>query len=257
MDNILSIARSTYWRHASSKALYLLWVLLIVLIASATRYDVLSIGRSKVLTVDLGLALIALVGAGSIMILGLEVPRELRQRIAENLLSKPVGRDQYLMGKFLGAFLFAMGNVIFISIGFAVVLLVTENAITEQFLMPLVGIVGMVLILASAAALFGTFLSEVPAVIATFLVFWLGHSSQAIAKFADGMTGAGRTVLRAVYGLLPNLNLLNTRGDFSQTMFAKAPGVPWSYAGVSLAYALLYAIVLFVTALLIFRRRDL
>jgi len=257
MDNVLAIARSTYWRHASSKALYLLWILLIVLISSATRYDVLSIGRAKVLTVDLGLALIALAGAGSVMILGMEVPRELRQRLAENLLSKPVGRDQYLMGKFLGAFMFALGNVLFISIGFAIVLMISHTPITEQFLMPLIGIVGMLLILAAAAALFGTFLSEVPAVIATFLVFWLGHSTQAIAKLADQMQGAGRLVLRALYGLLPNLGLLNTRGDFSQAMFASAPGVPWNYAGITLAYALLYAVVLFITALLIFRRRDL
>lgn len=257
MDNIMAIARATYWRHASSKAIYLLWILLIVLISSATRYDVLSIGRSKVLVVDLGLALIALVGAGSIMILGLEVPRELRQRIAENLLSKPVGRDQYLTGKFLGAFLFAFGNVLFLSVGFLIVLLISKTPVTEQFILPLIGILGMMLILASAAALFGTFLSEVPAVIATFLVFWLGHSTQAVAHMADHMQGAGSMVLRAIYGVLPNLNLLNTRGDFSQTLFASAPGVPWSYMGISLAYALLYAVVLFVSALLVFRRRDL
>jgi ABC-type transport system involved in multi-copper enzyme maturation permease subunit len=254
MDNILSIARTTYWRHAGQKALYLLWLLLIGLIWTATRYNVLSIGRADVLMVDLGLALITLAGAGSVMILGQEVPRELRQRIAENLLSKPVGRDQYLMGKFLGTFLFALGNVIFLAIGFAIVLLITHNAITDEFFLPLVG---MILILAAVAALFGSFLSEVPAVIATFLVFWLGHSTQAIARLADGFQGPAHMAIRAVYGLLPNLGLLNTRGDFSQTMFAHSPGVPWSYAGVSLAYALLYAIVLFVSALLIFRRRDL
>lgn len=257
MENIMAIARSTYWRHAKSKSLYILWILLIVLIASATRYDVLSLGRSKVLIVDLGLALTALVAAGSVMVLGMEVPRELRQRIAENLLSKPVGRDQYLIGKFFGTFLFSLSNIVFISVGFIIVMLTSNVQISEEFLLPLIGIIGMTLILAATAALFGTFLSEVPAVIATFLVFWLGHSTQAIAHMADRMQGAGQFVLRAIYGLLPNLNLLNTRGDFSQSMFASAPSVPWSYAGLSVAYALLYAVVIFITAMLVFRRRDL
>src|SRR5688572_28809393 len=99
MDNVMAIARSTYAKHAKSKALYLLWIILIILIATAARYDVLSIGRAKILMTDLGLALVALVGAASVMVLGYEVPHELRQRIAENLLSKPVGRDQYLFGK--------------------------------------------------------------------------------------------------------------------------------------------------------------
>lgn len=257
MENIMAIARSTYWRHAKSKSLYVLWILLIILIASAARYDILSLGRSKVLIVDLGLALTALVAAGSVMVLGMEVPRELRQRIAENLLSKPVGRDQYLIGKFVGAFLFSLGNVVFISVGFIIVMLSSDIHITDQFLLPLIGILGMTLILAATAAFFGTFLSEVPAVIATFLVFWLGHSTQAIAHMADRMNGAGHLVLRTIYGLLPNLNLLNTRGDFSQSMFSSAHGVPWSYAGLSVAYAVLYATIMFVTAMLVFRRRDL
>ena len=122
--------------------------------------------------------------------------------------------------------------------------------------MPFIGVIGMVIVLAAAAAFFGVFLGEVPAVIATFLVFWLGHS-QAIAKIADGLAGPGRMILRAIYGVPPDLGLLNTRANVSQSMFASAPSVPWTYAGISLAYALLYAIVLFVAALLVFRRRDL
>src|SRR5436190_8891377 len=121
MDNVIAIAKSTYSRHAKQKALYLLWLILIALISLAHRYDVLSIGRSKILLVDLGLALLSLVGAGSVLILGFEIPRELRQRVAENLLSKPVGRDQYLIGKFLGTILFALSNVIFVAIGFTIV----------------------------------------------------------------------------------------------------------------------------------------
>jgi ABC-type transport system involved in multi-copper enzyme maturation permease subunit len=257
MDNVLEIARTTYSRHASSKALYLLWILLIILIAAADRYDVLSLGRARVLMVDLGLALIALVGAGSVLILGFEVPRELRQKIAENLLSKPVGRDQYLTGKFLGTLAFALGNVLFVSIGFAVVVLLTQDQISKQLLLPLVGVAGMVLVLAAAGAFFGAFLNEVPAVVATFLVFWLGHSTQAIAKIADEMTGLGHQALRALYGILPNLSLLNTRDDISQSLYADAPMISWTYAGLSFAYALLYAVVLFVAALLVFRRRDL
>jgi ABC-type transport system involved in multi-copper enzyme maturation permease subunit len=257
MDNVMQIARTTYAQHAKSKALYLLWILLIVLIATADRYDVLSLGRARILMVDLGLALIALVGAGSVLILGFEVPRELRQKIAENLLSKPVGRDQYLTGKFFGTLAFALGNVAFVTLGFAIVVLLTQDQLSKMLLLPLLGIVGMVLVLAAAGAFFGAFLSEVPAVVATFLVFWLGHSTQAIAQLADGMHGVGRQVLRAVYGILPNLGLLNTRADISQAMFADAPGVSWTYAGLSLAYAVLYAVVLFVAAVLVFRRRDL
>src|SRR5258708_6253216 len=142
MDNVLSIAKATYWRHASSKALYLLWLLLIALIWTADRYDVLSIGRANVLMLDLGFALVALVGATSVLVLGAELPRELRQKIAENLLSKPVGRDQYLTGKFLGTLLFALGNVLFISIGFVIVLLCTRAHVVQPvLLMPLIGVI--------------------------------------------------------------------------------------------------------------------
>jgi ABC-type transport system involved in multi-copper enzyme maturation permease subunit len=257
MDDVIAIARTTYWKHARSKALYLLWLLVIALIVTANRYDVLSLGRQKILMTDIGLALIALVGACSVMVLGVEVPRELRQRIAENLLSKPLGRDQYLTGKFLGALLFALSNMLFVTVGYVIALIATKNDVSGDLLIPLLGVFGMVLILTAASALFGSFLSEVPAVVATFLVFWLGHSTQAVAKLADKMDGSGHAVIRGIYGLLPNLSLLNSRGDFSQATFVHANVISWNYTLASLGYAVLYALVLFIAALYTFRKRDL
>ena len=257
MDDVIAIARTTYWKHARSKALYLLWLLVIGLIVTANRYDILSLGRHKILMTDIGLALVALVGACSVLVLGVEVPRELRQRIAENLLSKPLGRDQYLCGKFFGTLLFALSNVAFVTVGYVIALLATKSTVSSGLLIPLLGVVGMILILTSCSALFGSFLSEVPAVIATFLVFWLGHSTQAVARLGDKMDGSGRAVVRFIYGLLPNLGLLNSRGDFSQSTYAGANVLSWNYAGASFAYAVLYAAVLFVAALYMFRKRDL
>jgi len=257
MDNVLAIAGSTYAQHAKSKALYLLWILLIVLITSANRYDVLSIGRSKVLLVDLGLALISLVGAGSVLVLGFEVPRELRQKVAENLLSKPVGRDQYLTGKFLGTVLFAVCNILFVAVGFAIVVLFTKDAEPQELIIPTLGVIGMVLMLAAMGALFGSFMGEVPAVIATFLVFWFGHSTQVVAKMADQNGNVARAVLRTIYGILPNLDLLNTRAASTQSLFAGALPISAAYTIESLGYALLYTVVVFFAALLVFRQRDL
>jgi ABC-type transport system involved in multi-copper enzyme maturation permease subunit len=228
--------------------------MLIILIALANRYDVLSIGRSKILLVDLGLALLSLVGAGSVLILGFEVPRELRQRVAENLLSKPVGRDQYLIGKFLGTILFAIGNVLFVGIGFIIVCAIS-GAFPGEMLLPLLGVIGMVLMLAACAAFFGTFLGEVPAVVATFLVFWLGHSTQLLAKMAD--KGSAHAVLRFFYGLMPNLGLVNTRADASQSAFVHTSSLSWAYTVESLGYAILYTFVVFLAAMFVFRQRDL
>lgn len=257
MDNVLAIAKTTYSRHAKSVALYILWGLVIILIALANRYNVLSIGRAQILLIDIGLALLSLVGAGSVLILGFEVPREVRQREAENLLSKPVGRDQYLLGKFLGTLMFAFMNVLIVGIGFLIVVRVSEGSLPTEIFMPLLGIFGMVVMLASVGALCGAFLGEVPAVVATFLIFWLGHSTQILRQIADQSGSALRFVLRAVYGLLPNLGLLNTRSDASQALFAGAPAINWYYAAISMGYALLYSVVILAAALLIFRQRDL
>jgi ABC-type transport system involved in multi-copper enzyme maturation permease subunit len=257
MDNVLAIARTTFGKFAGNKTLYLLWVLLLVLIAATSMYNVLTIGRAKVLMIDLGLALIALVGACSVLIISYDIPRELRQRIAENMLSKPVGRDQYLIGKFLGSLSFALTNVLILTVGFLAIVQVAQQRFPVEVIPPLVGILGMMVVLAAAAALFGTFLSEVPAVLATFLVFWLGHSTQAILKLTAAADGSLTAVGKALYGLLPNLNLLNMRAESSQAMFAKAQPIAWDYVGMSAGYALLYAVALMSVAMMVFRRRDL
>jgi ABC-type transport system involved in multi-copper enzyme maturation permease subunit len=257
MDNITAIAKTTYSRHAKSLALYILWGLLIILIALANRYNVLSIGRGQILLVDMGLVLLSLVGGGSVLILGFEVPREIRQREAENLLSKPVGRDQYLLGKFFGTLLFAFSNVIIVGIGFCIVVKFSEGKLPPEMFVPIIGVLGMVLMLAAVGALFGAFLGEVPAVVATFLIFWLGHSTQIVRQLADQSGSGLRFVLQAIYGVLPNLNLLNTRTNTSQTLFASAPSVNWGFAAEGFGYALLYSVVILAAALLVFRQRDL
>ena len=259
MQNILAIMRTTYSRVASSKSLYLLWLILVGLIAAMNRYGELSMGRHKILMVDLGLILVSLVAAGSVLMVCGDIPRELRQRIAENLLSKPVGRDQYLIGKLLGTLLFTVVNVLLVSLGFCAVLTLTNEEprlIVMQVLQPLVGTLGMALILSAAAVFFGTFLSEVPAVVATFMVFWLGHSTAGILKHTQDAGLWLRSVGKVIYGVMPNLSLLNINDIASQGMYHDWPVPTWQYVGVSVLYGFLYASVLFAAALLVFRTRD-
>jgi ABC-type transport system involved in multi-copper enzyme maturation permease subunit len=262
VENIMAIARTTYSRVASTKALYLLWLILVALIATMNRYDVLSVNRQKILMVDLGLMLVSFVGAGSVLMVGGDIPRELRQRVAEGLLSKPVGRDQYLIGKFAGSLAFALMNVAIVSVGFCMVSVLTahddsQRQIAERLIQPLLGIAGMVIVLTAAATLFGTFLSEVPAVVATFLVFWLGHSTQIVLRLTRDAGDFVRMLGRGVYGLLPNLTLMNISDIASQGMFFQWPIMTWQYVVASLSYSVVYSAVLFAAALMVFRARDL
>ena len=67
----------------------------------------------------------------------------------------------------------------------------------------------------------------------------------------------GRAVLRTIYGILPNLDLLNTRAASTQSLFAGAMPITAAYTIESLGYALVYTVVIFFAALLVFRQRDL
>jgi len=251
MDNILAIADSTYTRILRVKSVYILLLLSIVFISTAHRYNDLTGGRHEILMIDLGLVVVSVVGLFSILVLAFDIPRELREKIAQNLLSKPLGRDQYLLGKFLGALYLALTTMTVVACGFCLVLFFEKGTVEFEIVQPLIGIFASIIILAAAATLFGTFLTEVPAAVLTFLVFWLGHSTHLFIKLGIASDGILKATGLLIFGMMPNLYLLDNKAAFSQSS-----EIPWSLVMWGLVYALVYASVLLSASVIIFRKRD-
>ena len=122
MNEIITIASSTWKNVLRMKVVYFLIFCALVLVGSAYNYDVLSMGLQKELMIDVSLVLNSIAAMLVVISLTFEIPKELREGVASTLLSKPLGRFQYLFGKMIGCIvicaLIAVGSFVIFNVAF-------------------------------------------------------------------------------------------------------------------------------------------
>lgn len=257
LDQTMAIARNTFREAVRDRVLYNLIVFALLLIGSAIFIGELSGGQEIKIVTDLGLSAMLLFGVFIAIFVGVGlVYKEIERRTLYAILSKPIGRGQFLFGKYLGLNLTLLLNVVLMGLGATLALVYVRRSWDSSLLRiwPAIFLIYVELMIVTAVALlFSSFSSPALSALLTFFVFIIGHFSgdlQSLANSAGNMPA--RWLFRALYYLLPNLS------NYS-VITATAHGVvPAPRALVApVVYALAYIVALLSIAALIFRRRNL
>ena len=109
----IAIARNAFREAVRDRVLYNLILFALLLIGSAIFLGELSAGQEAKIIVDLGLSAMLLFGAFIAIFVGVGlVYKEIERRTLYAILSKPVSRGQFLLGKYLGLSLTLLVNVL-------------------------------------------------------------------------------------------------------------------------------------------------
>jgi ABC-type transport system involved in multi-copper enzyme maturation permease subunit len=252
----LAIARNAFREAVRDRVLYNLVLFVLLLIAGAIFLGELSAGQEAKIIVDLGLSAMLLFGAFIAIFVGVGlVYKEIERRTLYAILSKPIGRGQFLLGKYLGLCLTLLINVLVMGIGLSLALIFVRrgwNPLALQIWPAIFLIYFELMIITAVALLFSSFSSPALSALLTFFVFIIGHFSADLKNLATtGNSVAARMLFRALYYLLPNL------ANFSLITPA-AHGVTPNASDFALAtvYMFVYVGVLLAAASLIFSRRN-
>jgi ABC-type transport system involved in multi-copper enzyme maturation permease subunit len=253
---IRTIARNTFREAVRDRVLYNLVLFALLLIGGAIFLGELSGGQEVKIIIDLGLSAILLFGVFIAIFVGVGlVYKEIEKRTLYAILSKPVGRGQFLVGKYLGLCLTLLVNILIMGVGVSLALAYVERGWNPMVLRiwPALMLIYLELaIITGVALLFSSFSTPALSALLTFLVFIIGHLSADLKSFAASLGGAtARWFFSGLYYLLPNL---------SHYSFITAAGhgyVPgFDVMLLALFYAVVYVIVLLSAATLIFGQRD-
>jgi len=256
IGQILAIARNAFREAVRDRVLYNLVLFVLLLIAGAIFLGELSAGQEAKIIVDLGLSAMLLFGAFIAIFVGVGlVYKEIERRTLYAILSKPIGRGQFLLGKYLGLCLTLLINVLVMGIGVSLALIYVRrgwNPLALQIWPAIFLIYFELMIITAVALLFSSFSSPALSALLTFFVFIIGHFSADLKNLATtANSAAARLLFRTLYYLLPNL------ANFSLITPA-AHGVTPSASDFALAtvYMFVYVGVLLAAATLIFSRRN-
>ena len=256
LGHTLAIARNTFREAVRDRVLYNLILFALLLIGSAIFIGELSAGQEAKIVVDLGLSAMLLFGAFIAIFVGVGlVYKEIERRTLYAILSKPIGRGQFLLGKYLGLNLTLLVNVVVMGIGVMLALLYTRRGWDPLALKvwPTILLIYFELLIITAVALvFSSFSSPALSALLSFFVFIIGHFANDVRALGNSAASApARWLFLALYYLLPNFSHFSA---ITATAHGLNPGA--RAVGGALLYGCLYVAVLLSAAALIFRRRN-
>jgi len=243
MNEIAAVAGGTWNRILRMRVVYVLIICVLALIGSAYRYDVLSLGQHKALMIDVSLLLNTVAAILVAISITFEISKEFREGVATTLLSKSLGRTQYLIGKLVGISVAGIIITGLIAVGFGLIFSSAFDQIGKEMAIGHLLVMASVIPMSALAILFAVILPESVAAIVTAIVIWFAHSATAL------------TNIKIVYGgIVPDLNLFNLKAEAA---YSYAGGISWVYLVLVLAWGIVYSVFTTSLAGIIFGNKDL
>jgi ABC-type transport system involved in multi-copper enzyme maturation permease subunit len=266
MRSIGYIAVNVFKESVRDKVLYNLVFFAVFLIAVSCLLGQLTAGQDIKIIKDLGLAAISIFGLFIAVFIGIGlVSKEVERRSIYSLLSKPIRREEFIVGKYLGLVLTLLVNVTVMTAAYYAVLAALawgaggwflagwEAPAADPALLKAIAMIFLQLMMVTALALlFSTFTSPILATALTFGLYIVGQFNADLRHF-EAIVPSKPIALaaRVLYYVLPNLSQLDVKAKVVHAM-----PVPAGFMLLSTAYALVYVGMLLLVATLIFMRRD-
>ena len=226
----------------------------------------LTAGQDMKIIKDLGLAALSVFGLLIAVFIGIGlVSKEVERKSIYGLITKPITREQFILGKYAGLVFTLVANLSLMTLAFYAVLFYM-NAMTPEptrqtwpapamdpRLLIAAGLILAELMIVTAIALFfSTFSSPLLSTILTLGLWTAGHFNNDLRHFEQVVDAPVPALLaKALYYILPNLAPFDVKAEAVYAM-----PISGTHIVFTLGYAALYISILLLGAIAIFRRRD-
>lgn len=270
VPNIAAIARTTAKEVFYQPLVYVLMALGVFALILSDFLPYNTFGEDIKMVKDQGVTLIMILSVIlAAWTAGSSVADEIEGRTALTLLSKPVSRRQFILGKFLGviipvAMMFIVLGVVFMAcVSYKAVYDAKESALPDpgqaECVAAMVQIVPALLlsfmeavILTAISVAISTRLALLPNFLICFSIYVLGHLVPLLLESASKRFEIVGFVARLFGNVLPMLDHFNI-----QAAISTGDTVPADYLWGAAAYCVLYTTVAMLVGLLLFEDRDL
>lgn len=255
-SRIRHIASNTFREAVRDRVLYNLVAFALLLVGAAILVGQISIDIERLVVINLGLTAVSLFGMVIAIFIGIGlVSKEIEKRTLYTVLSRPVRRWEFIIGKFFGLAGTLVVNTFFMALGvFAALLYVSRHLQRPDawLLVAIYFIILQFLMITALALLFSSFSSPLLSAVFAFALFVIGSFAEDLRGFAALTTGITRWLASGLAYLVPNFSALNVIGSV-----AHGQAISGHLILYNSIYALFYAGMALSGAVLIFEHRNL
>jgi ABC-type transport system involved in multi-copper enzyme maturation permease subunit len=256
IPRMVHIASNTFREAVRDRVLYNLIAFALLLSGAAIFISQISIDVERLVVVNLGLTAVTLFGVVIAIFIGIGlVSKEIEKRTLYTVLSRPVRRWEFIVGKFLGLAGTLFVNTFFMAIGVFGALLYVAHRFARPDAMILVALYFIVLeflILCSLALLFSSFSTPLLSAVFAASLFVIGSFADDLRGFASLTHGLTRWFATGAAYLVPNFSALNVISAVAHQQPVSAQLILQNTL-----YAMFYTAMALSGAVLVFERRNL
>ena len=252
MNKVRAIALNTFKEAVRDRILYAILAFAIAMIASTIVLATIGVGSGPKIIRDLGLGFISIFGVLIAVFIGIGlVHKEIDRRTIYTIISKPIHRWQFILGKYLGLVLTLFVNVAIMTVALMGLIFVGEGVWELRLGAASAMIFLELMVITGIAVLFSAFSTPALSAIFTLSFFAIGRLLEDVMLFGQLYAGPiGRTLIRGLYYILPNLGRFNITAEVVH-------GLPLGEAiSGTVLYGSLYVVALLSLTVIIFQRRD-
>ncbi len=256
INRISSIAANTFREAVRDRVLYNLIAFALLISGAAILVGQISINIEKIVVINLGLTAVSLFGVLIAIFVGIGlVSKEIEKRTLYTMLSRPVRRWEFIVGKFFGLAGTLLVNTFCMGIGVFLALWYVAHHLQGAdgwVLVALYFIVLQFVIVTALALFFSSFSSPIMSAVFAFALFVIGSFADDLRGFAAMAKGVAHGLAVGAACLIPNLSALNVISSV-----AHGEPVASNLILYNTCYALLYAALALCGSVLIFEHRNL
>jgi ABC-type transport system involved in multi-copper enzyme maturation permease subunit len=254
LGRIWTIAMNTLREAVRNKLLYALLFFGVILILVGVVLSALSYVESERILQDFGFAAIRLFSVAIAIFVGVTlIHREVERRTVYAILSKPLSRAEFLLGKYVGLLVTIWMQMAIMIVCFVAVSLVTGAPLDSGHALAFVLIAAELAVVVAVATFFSAFTTPMLASFFSVGIWALGHMTRDLRDIgASSISESVKGVTSFLHRALPDLESFNFSTEAAHGLAFTASDL-W----LPVLYGLGYVTVLLVAAIAIFERRDL
>ncbi len=249
-----AICLNTFRETVRDKVFILLVVFALIMIVASRIFGFLSVGQEIKIVKDLGLGSISVFSLLVAIFVGTTlVHKEIDKRTVYTIISKPIHRYQFIIGKYAGLNLTILVNMVVMSVFFYLSVRLMRGTWSLDLGLAILLIYVEVMVVTGLALLFSTFASPTLSAVFTFLSYAAGHLSNDLKFFGEQSENIFVKIATVgLYYVLPNLSKFNVKNEAVHGF-----AIPAGFYIYAIVYGLLYCAMLVIVSSFIFERKNL
>jgi ABC-type transport system involved in multi-copper enzyme maturation permease subunit len=267
MISIWAVALITFKEGIKNRVIFGIFIFALLLFAATTVITTLFMRDVVKVAVDLSLSTVSFAGLLTILFVGVNLySKDLDKRTIYMVITRPLSRQQYLIGKFFGILLMTLTVTAFLGLFASIPVMISKGFYYypearfnwSVFAIALVYIFLKFVIVASIITFFASFTSNsFITMVLSLVVYIIGQSTEGVR----GLLAAGieidkvNPVLSALvnmaYYIFPNISAFDLKIQAAHGLSVSASYIVWT-----VLYSIFYSTLAVGLGTLIFRRRE-